>query len=117
MPQQNNLRQLRQERGLSIQELADLTHLSLNVIWRIEDGNSDQKIHEGVAKAIADVLHVDVNDIFDPLDLTHLGRPPFTGKKYSLNQVAEPPICPNCFTQLPVTLVCDTCGYKPPKPS
>lgn len=109
MLEKHKLTLLRESRGITILDLADMSGLSYHAI-RDAEGNPTQKVHDGVAKAIADVLRVPVADIFDPLELTNKGRPPFTGNDCRKHNDEHVQTCPVHFVTLPASGICDDCN-------
>jgi hypothetical protein len=89
--------------------LSSMSGLSTQAI-RNAEFDPTQKVHDGVAKAIADVLHVQVSDIFDSLELTDKGRPPFTGSKCRKQHDEQVKVCPVHFVALPASGICDDCN-------
>ncbi len=55
-----NIREVRQRRGLSLRQLGDLSGLSYVNISYIENGHSD--MHLSILKKLADALGCDVKD-------------------------------------------------------
>lgn len=76
----HKLRGIRESYGLTINELAELSGIAPGTIRDIESGHKTYKIHDGVAKAIADALYEETLNIFQKTELSHLGRPPMTGR-------------------------------------
>lgn len=68
-------------------------------------------MNEGVAKALADALDTEVYSIFDKTELSHLGRPPHTGRPIvALRIVGENEmICSGCNLAVPRAVGCDMC--------
>lgn len=106
----HRLRHYRESYGLSIKDLSVLSDISVTAIHRIESGSNPYKVNEGVAKALADALDTDVFSIFEKSELSHLGRPPHTGKP--IVRVVRPneTICPGCHLTMPKAGGCDTCA-------
>ena len=63
MPFKDMLKLLREERGLSQDELARLTQLSKSTISMYENGNREPKFE--TLEAIADFFNVDMNTLLD----------------------------------------------------
>lgn len=99
--------------GLTICELASQSGISKTAIYHIENENSPYKINDGVAKALAAALKVEIKDLFDPIELSNRGRPPHTGKscQKSEDTRAHEIMCPKCFVMIPLSVECDTCGW------
>ena len=93
---------VRYENGLTIRDLSELSDISPGAIYRIEQGDSLHKTHVGVAQALADVFDLAVEDLFDEKDLTHLGRPPHTGRPLRLADELDcrDVVCPDCHLVL-----------------
>lgn len=108
----HRLRHYRESYGFSVKDLSILSDISVNAIHRIESGSNPYKVNEGVAMALADALDVRVYNIFDKGELSHLGRPPHTGKPIGpLRLVGESEtVCPGCNLVVPRAVGCDTCG-------
>lgn len=52
-----------------------------------------------VAGAIADLFGVSVAELDWPNEITHLGRPAFTGKPFEVDQQVDPcDVCEDCYT-------------------
>jgi DNA-binding XRE family transcriptional regulator len=104
------LEKVRRDEDLSVTDLATLSGIAPVTIYRIEDPQWEFKFNYNTAKALADALYVEVSDLFDHEELSHLGRPPHTGK--ACIQVATNPnkvVCPNCYLQVPKSLHCNQC--------
>lgn len=108
----HKLRHLRESYGLSAPELSVLSDISVGAIHRIESGKNPYKTNDGVAKALAAALDVDVCDIFDAIELSHLGRPPHTGKPIGELRLIDSheTVCTRCFLVVPRTAECGNCG-------
>ena len=108
----HKLRHYRESYGFSAKDLSVRSGISLTAIHRIESGSSPYKVNEGVAKALADALDVQVYDIFDKSELSHLGRPPHTGTPIGSFCVIEEneTVCSGCQLVVPRAVGCDTCG-------
>lgn len=120
--QKYTLKEARQVHGLSRQDLSVLSGIAALTIYNIEkEGVS--KTHDGVAMALADALGLEVWEINWPRGLTHLGRPPKTGKPLTVRRtvtvtISEEvqitasgvPICARHFIALPATGICDDCS-------
>lgn len=117
----------RKEAGLTRKELAERTGLATSTIERIEKGTSPYKTHMSVAILLADALSCEVTDLFKNDELSHLGRPPLTGRPITVQtttiisvndaivqmssrtEVGAPAKCERCNYVLPLTLICDNC--------
>jgi hypothetical protein len=86
-----------------------MSGLSHHAIRKAET-DPTQKVHDGVAKAIADVLRVPINDIFDPIELTNRGRPPFTGNDCRKHNEERLRVCSVHNVALPASGICDDCN-------
>jgi transcriptional regulator with XRE-family HTH domain len=111
----HQLRIIRESYGLTIHDLSVLSDISVNAITRIESGKNPYKTNEGVALALAHALDAEVCDIFDKTELSHLGRPPHTGKPIGTGPTltllrAHEMLCPDCFTAVPRAVGCDMCA-------
>jgi DNA-binding XRE family transcriptional regulator len=125
------VQQHRERAGLSLAELAELTGLSVSTLQKIEHETSEYKINRGVAIILADAFYCKVEDLFDRHELSHLGRPPLTGRPIVMERIeftmrttssdgrqTELQVartrqgipCPNCYVVMPMTNVCDDCG-------
>lgn len=67
------LRDLRKSRGLTLQELAENTGISVGSIGNYETGT--RGIGQQSLQKIADFLHVDIREIEEPLIDPHSGQP------------------------------------------
>lgn len=111
--QLHRLRNYRESYGLTVKDLSILSDISVGAIHRIESGNSPYKTNEGVALALAAALDVEVHDLFDQSELSHLGRPPHTGKPITLRLVeSHEMLCPGCHLIVPQASGCDSCDIK-----
>lgn len=109
----HKLRNYRESYGLTAKDLSVRSDISVGAIYRIESGSSPYKTNEGVAFALAAALDVKVNDLFDPSELSHLGRPPHTGKPLTLRLIESHEMqCPGCFLIVPQASGCDHCDVK-----
>lgn len=97
--------------GLTIADVSELSGLAVGTIRRIEEGNPYHVNHQ-TAELLADALDVQVSDLFEPGDLSELGRPPATGRRLaSTTRDADMPTCPGCGMLNPAALSeCDYCG-------
>ncbi len=94
------LREVREGFDLTVEELSELSGISMSTIHRIESGDNTYKVNQATADALADALYYKTYDIFHPTDLSHLGRPPMTGK--SLRPHKEEThygLCPHCHLE------------------
>ena len=110
----HNLRTKREEYGLSICDLSVLSDISVSAISSIESGRKPYKTNVGVALALAKALDCEVGDLFAKSELSHLGRPPHTGKPLSVEQELFPRdvLCLGCFLVVPAHIGCDNCGNQ-----
>ena len=108
----HKLRNYRESYGLTVAELSVLSDISVGAIHRIESGNNPYKVNEGVAMALAHALDVTVETLFAQTEVSHLGRPPHTGKPIgSLKLVNDHEmLCPGCNLLVPRAVGCDTCA-------
>jgi len=76
-----NVCKIREAAGLTIDQLAMKAGVSSNVVRVAEgrDPNRPYRTSNASATLLAAALNVEVNDLFDPLELSDLGRP--TGTK------------------------------------
>lgn len=107
----HKLRHLRESYGLSVHDLSILSDISKGAIYRIESGTSPYKTNDGVAMALADALDVQIADIFDSIELSHLGRPAHTGKPIAaLRLINEHEVlCEGCNLIYPRAVGCTDC--------
>ncbi|GEM_PF-1666926 len=125
----HKLKKLRKDVGFSVEELAEYTGLSVSTIRGIENGTSQFRTNIGVAQILADTFDCDVNDIFASEELSHLGRPPLTGKPighvtsmlevsvtkngqtetFRLFHELEGNACERCHIVMPLTGKCPFC--------
>lgn len=111
--QLHRLRNYRESYGFTVKDLSILSDISIGAIHRIESGNSPYKTNEGVAFALAAALDVKVSDLFDPSELSHLGRPPHTGKPITMRLIESHEMqCPECYLIVPQASGCDQCDIK-----
>jgi DNA-binding XRE family transcriptional regulator len=94
--------------------LAEQADVSENKIRSIESGMSPYKTTETIAEALAEALGVNVYDIFDPSETSHLGRPAHTSKP-----ITAPPLlkvnemlCKDCNIVYPRSVGCADCNEK-----
>lgn len=103
------LEQARTAQGLTRSALAHLAGVSYSAIWSIERG-SDYKTNVDTASRIVRVLQVEFGSIFKHEDVSHIGRPPATGKP-CVRQTRRPAvICPKCKIEVPTIGICDKCN-------
>ena len=104
------LKMLRLAWGLSVEDLAELSGIAPVTIYRIEDPDWTQRFNQSTARALADALYVQVSDIFDTDDLTHLGRPALTGVPCQKSAAQRAKLCPKCFVEVPLASSrCESC--------
>jgi DNA-binding XRE family transcriptional regulator len=115
------LKEARTLLGLSKRELSKESGISLNAINAIENGGA-YKTNEGVALALAEALALEVHEIKWPRGLSHLGRPPETGKPITVSRTitlslteeitisSDQSLCPRHFIVLPANGQCDFCS-------
>jgi DNA-binding XRE family transcriptional regulator len=104
---------VRENNGLTRRELSVLSEICPTTIYRIESGDTTFNINVETAQSLADTLCVKVEELFSPFELSHLGRPPHTGKRLTLRPARLNQVCPGCFLQLPATGICDNaCGVS-----
>lgn len=102
----------RNNRGLSREEVARKSGLSLSWICQIESGHKQHNIQQDAAYKYASALGYTVKEIEWSKDLSQYGRPPLTGGKYcqettSLDEV----LCNECsILQAPINGSCSCCG-------
>ena len=102
------MRRVRLSLGLTVQELSELSDISVGTIYRIESGDKTYKINDQTARALADALYLQMLDVFKGDELSHLGRPPMTGKPI-VTPLRRKKICPVHHLELPSVGVCDFC--------
>lgn len=112
MPAGDRLRTLRLELGLTMTEVAELSGLALSTIHRIENGDNERHTNLSVAAALAEALYVEVHDIFEPGELTHLGRPALTGAPMVAPEKEKTTrVCTECYLVMPTHRdICGVCG-------
>jgi DNA-binding XRE family transcriptional regulator len=100
------------EKGMSPRELAVITEISDSTIYGIVNETSPYKTHIDVAELIAAALHVHIRDIFFMEELSHLGRPPKTGKKLAIQPAVgrHEAHCDACHLVGPKAKFCTECG-------
>lgn len=110
----HKLRDVRKALGLTIEDLADLSGVAKATIRSIENGTSEYKINQQTAQLIAEALSVKVRELFLPIELSHLGRPPATGQPISISRVDQhEQTCSNCFMHVrPINGKCPQCEHK-----
>lgn len=124
----HRLQQLREAIPFSIAELAEYANLSPDTIRRIEEG-SEYKTSYRTAAILAEVFDCEIGDIFEKKELSHLGRPPQTGKPIKVTTTQEVKIehtdgsvdtitvshtrqgaiCPTCYLAMPLSGICENC--------
>jgi DNA-binding XRE family transcriptional regulator len=115
----------RVDAGLTREELADLTGLSLGTIWKIETKSSEFKTNRKVAELLAEALELPVRELFDSHELSHLGRPPLTGRPIGSSTAitvvqtttvmvgSNEALCTCCYLVVPCWGgECDNCGAQ-----
>lgn len=106
----HRLQIIRESFGLSVKDLSVLSDISKGAIYRIESEDSLHKTNETTALALASALDVEVSDLFDPTELTHIGRHAHTGKPIvKLRLVKSHEIQCRCGLIVPRAIGCDTC--------
>lgn len=117
---QYTLKEAREELGMTKRDLSRESGISMAAINAVENGSA-YKTSEGVAKALAEALALEVHEIAWPRGLSHLGRPAKSGKPiiirrtvtYSMTEevsiTSDDPICPKHFTTYPRSGNCDLC--------
>lgn len=105
------LADLRELHGITRQELCEISDISLGVIRRIERGDDEYAVNERTAEALAEALACTVDEIDWPNGLSHLGRPPHTGRAIYHTHVTiiNVAICEIHHLELSVTGVCFGC--------
>ncbi|USN96270.1 MAG: helix-turn-helix transcriptional regulator [Candidatus Nomurabacteria bacterium] len=97
---------------MTLTKLAKLSNVSKSTISRIEHGGYGQGVSYNVAHALCRALGTEINEIFWPNGLSHLGRP-LGSKDLSVRSLhsdeQRSPYCPTCFVTLPPTGQCDFC--------
>lgn len=107
------VREKRAEKGLTVQQLSEQADISKATIYRIERGDTSHQIRIDTAEALASALGDDVNQLFSPGEVTHRGRPPHTGGKYTRNPddgVVYGTLCTVCNLYYPAHAGCENCG-------
>lgn len=104
----HELRRVRHSLGLTVQELSELSGISVGTIYRIESGDKTYKINDQTARALADALYLQMLDVFKGDELSHLGRPPKTGKPI-VTPLRRKKICTVHHLETPMTGICDFC--------
>lgn len=103
------LEQARTERGLTRAALARQAGVATSTIAAIEQG-SDYKTNNDTASRIVRALgDVNYGDIFRPEDVSHIGRPPASGKPCVRQPSRPATVCPACRLTVPATGICDEC--------
>ncbi len=68
MTQKTRIRQVREDRGLSLRKVAEATGIPFTVLQRIETGNRGNRMREYVRTLAAFYdYEIDLADIYDPL--------------------------------------------------
>ncbi|HRF28432.1 MAG TPA: hypothetical protein PL051_02225 [Candidatus Saccharibacteria bacterium] len=111
-----NVCKIREAAGLTIDQLAMKAGVSSNVVRVAEgrDPNRPYRTSNASATLLAAALNVEVNDLFDPLELSDLGRP--TGTKNDatgIGCVTAEAMCPDCFMLVRISVGCLDCEVKP----
>lgn len=104
----HKLRQVRKALGLTIKELSELSGIATGTIGLIEREASEYKTRFEVAVLLSHALYIDVYDIFEPSELSHLGRPPCTGVSITVT-VVEVKMCSTHFVTLATNGTCAFC--------
>ncbi len=107
----HKLRHWRESYGLTVADLSELSDISVDVIHRIESGHNPYKVNETTAQALANALYLQVEDLFDKSELSHLGRPPHTGKPIGTFQLIKEHemLCDGCNLVVPKAVGCQEC--------
>lgn len=93
---------LRTTAEISVEELAELSGVSVGTIRAIESGEKFYNTNYTVAEAIADALYVKVDDIFSKTEVSTVGRTVGTGKPIG-NMRKHFTICMNCNCEVHVS--------------
>lgn len=122
MAAKHRLQIIREDAGLTREELAELSGVSRQTIGRIENGTWPYKTHVTVASGLASALYVEVSDIFHPTELSTNGRPAGTGTPFStmtftytrtetfiMQETGGRVQCPHCHMVVPPREVCIDC--------
>ena len=109
----HKLKEIREDNGLSVADLVVLSEISSCTIYRIESGDTTFKVNIGTAEALAYALDVEVCEIFASAELSHIGRPPHTGRPIGVVPQAEVELCSTHFIELSVTGECGICDSQP----
>ena len=103
-----SIKELREAKGLTREELMDLSGLSQSTIWKAEERQDYVVFNEVTAQTQCRSLGVEIDDVFRPNQITHRGRPPQTGVPRKLSREETEVICPSC--QIMTNALLDTCG-------
>lgn len=89
------------ELDFTVAEVAELTGIAETTIRRIESGDTTYKVNIDTAMTLAKGLDVQLHTLFEPIELSDLGRPPKTGG--SLHRgLSSGVICMTCRLEIPL---------------
>lgn len=113
--------------GFSVKDLAEYTGLATGTISAIENGTSEYKTHVKVAELLADAFGCTVRELFEADEVSHLGRPPLTGRPvtesltitwtkraglrtdtFTFTHERRNEVCDTCHLELPLIGECST---------
>lgn len=94
----HKLRDVRLALGLTVAQLAERSEVSTSAILRIESNDNEYRVNTTTASLLATALHAEVLSIFELGELSHLGRPPKSGRPlHEQTLLAAGEItCPSC---------------------
>jgi transcriptional regulator with XRE-family HTH domain len=105
LPVGRRVQALREHHALTLEELAELAGLHYTTISKLEKGTTPY-VHVTTAHLLAEALYVPVSALFDPEDMTTLGKPAqATSGKYE-RRAKTRATCPSCHLEL---LPCGLC--------
>lgn len=111
----HKLQAIRLSLGLTVAELAELSGISMSVIYRIESGDNEYHVNEATAEALSTALYKEVKSIFDPLELSNKGRPPLTGVSCMKSKPAQTIVCLHCCMEVVHNDTCSQCDKPLPQ--
>ena len=106
----HRLKDIREAHGLTVADLAELSGIAPSTIFRIESDDNWYKVNEVTAEALASALYKSVLDIFNSRELSHLGRPPHTGRPcHEAERFSNRTTRPSCHLEVLKAATCNEC--------
>lgn len=103
----NLVAEYRRHVGFTVKELSEYTGLSESTIYRIEREDNPFKTRYDVASSLADAFDVPIDELFDRMDISNLGRPAHSGKPIQVVVGIVVTVCSICNYAIPESGECD----------